>query len=82
MKKILGLSLMALFCLQACTNNSKQPTEETTTEVKLLSPEFNADSAFAYTKAQVDFGPRIPSTTHMPIVLLIWLNSLKLLVAT
>jgi len=54
---------MALFCLQACTNNSKQPTEETTTEVKLLSPEFNADSAFAYTKAQVDFGPRIPSTT-------------------
>lgn len=62
-KKLFLLPLIALASLQACRND--KPTEETgtaTSEVKLLSPTFNADSAFAYTKAQVDFGPRIPST--------------------
>lgn len=62
-KKLLILPLIALASLQACRND--KPAEETgiaVSEVKLLSPEFNADSAFAYTKAQVDFGPRIPST--------------------
>lgn len=55
---------MALFGLAAC--NSGQQKEAATAddqkEVKLFAPNFNADSAFAYTKAQVDFGPRIPST--------------------
>ena len=62
-KKLFILPLIALASLQACRND--KPAEETGTavsEVKLLSPTFNADSAFAYTKAQVDFGPRIPST--------------------
>lgn len=60
-KKLFILPLIALASLQACRND--KPTESTeTSEAKLLSPEFNADSAFAYTKAQVDFGPRIPST--------------------
>lgn len=48
----------------AC-NSDQQKTStagEEQKEVKLISPDFNADSAFAYTKAQVDFGPRIPST--------------------
>ena len=61
--KFLILPLFALLFLQACRND--KPAEETNTEtaeVKLLSPEFNADSAYVYTKAQVDFGPRIPST--------------------
>lgn len=62
MRKIFSLSLVGLLFLQACTNSSKQSTEEAVAQVKLQSPEFNADSAFAYTKAQVDFGPRIPST--------------------
>ena len=59
-KNFFIIGLIALCSLQACTNDKKQ-TEETTT-IKLSSPDFNADSAFAYTKAQVDFGPRIPST--------------------
>lgn len=62
-RRLLILPLFALLYLQACTNN--KPAEETNTEVaavKLVSPIFDADSAFAYTKAQVDFGPRIPST--------------------
>ncbi|WP_158542150.1 M28 family peptidase [Pedobacter chinensis] len=61
-KKLLILSLIALLGFQACNNNSKQSatTEENT--VKLVSPDFDADSAYAYVKAQVDFGPRIPGT--------------------
>jgi glutaminyl-peptide cyclotransferase len=62
-RRLLILPLLTLLYLQACTNDKS--TEETTTEVaevKLVSPTFDADSALAYTKAQVDFGPRIPSS--------------------
>lgn len=61
-KYILFISLlMGIF--SACTSNEKQAsTASEKQEVTLVSPDFNADSAFAYTKAQVDFGPRIPST--------------------
>src|SRR4051812_35704482 len=63
-KKILILSACALFALQACKNDKKtgEGTDAVVQEIKLVSPEFNADSAFAYTKAQVDFGPRVPGT--------------------
>jgi glutaminyl-peptide cyclotransferase len=60
MKKFLIFAVTVISCLQACRSDQKK-TEEPA-EVKLLSPDFNADSAFVYTKAQVDFGPRIPST--------------------
>lgn len=60
MSKFFIVPLILLCCFFACRNN-KQAGEETPV-VKLSSPAFNADSAFAYTKAQVDFGPRIPST--------------------
>lgn len=63
-KKLLILPLVALIGFQACKNdkNSSEETNATAPKIKLVSPEFNADSAFAYTKAQVDFGPRIPGT--------------------
>lgn len=51
----------ALVALQACQSGTQQTSAHA--EVKLSSPDFNADSALAYTKAQVDFGPRIPSTS-------------------
>jgi glutaminyl-peptide cyclotransferase len=62
MRRIILIALsISLFTLQACKQG--KPTEaETVTEITLVSPNFDADSAFAYTKAQVDFGPRIPST--------------------
>ena len=59
-KKNIFLTLIAFAVFQSCQQN--KPKETATEEVKLQSPDFNADSAFAYTKAQVDFGPRIPST--------------------
>lgn len=60
-KKHIFLALLLLLGLQACQQNKPADTD-TVEEVKLQSPDFNADSAYAYTKAQVDFGPRIPST--------------------
>lgn len=64
-KKLLILPLLALICFQACKNDKKQTegSGSTTQEIKLASPDFNADSAYAYVKTQVDFGPRIPGTT-------------------
>lgn len=59
MNKLIYIFALA-FVLQAC-HQSDKPKDEAT-PVVLSSPDFNADSAFAYTKAQVDFGPRIPST--------------------
>ncbi|PST84178.1 glutamine cyclotransferase [Pedobacter yulinensis] len=66
MRKITGLlPIFVLLALAACNNEPRQ-SEETTgdkQEVKLVSPAFDADSAYAFAKAQVDFGPRIPSTS-------------------
>ncbi|GGH08361.1 M28 family peptidase [Pedobacter zeae] len=63
-KKLLILPLLALIGLEACQNKTKPDAEENGKEVtlKLSSPDFNADSAYSYTKAQVDFGPRVPGT--------------------
>ncbi|MCX2573202.1 M28 family peptidase [Pedobacter sandarakinus] len=57
------LFLLITFCiLIGCKNSSKDASPSGQDSVKLISPNFNADSAYAYTKAQVDFGPRIPGT--------------------
>lgn len=61
-KKHIILTLTVVTFLLACQQNKPADTDTTTSEMKLLAPDFNADSAYAYTKAQVDFGPRIPST--------------------
>jgi glutaminyl-peptide cyclotransferase len=60
----LVLTIIGFFFLNSCRNEktATATADDATTIVKLSSPDFNADSAFAYTKAQVDFGPRIPST--------------------
>lgn len=60
--QILVVSFLTLVGFQSCQQNKPADTETTVEQVQLTSPEFNADSAYAYTKAQVDFGPRIPST--------------------
>jgi len=60
--QILVVSFLTWVGFQSCQQNKPADTETTVEQVQLTSPEFNADSAYAYTKAQVDFGPRIPST--------------------
>jgi glutaminyl-peptide cyclotransferase len=60
-RRILAIAITISF-LFSCQSNETSTTTTEVTEVKLISPTFDADSALAYTKAQVDFGPRIPST--------------------
>jgi glutaminyl-peptide cyclotransferase len=65
------LLLPAGFCLlltslAACNDGSETggdaPTAETPRAPQVTVPAFNADSAYAYVKKQVDFGPRVPGT--------------------
>lgn len=58
------VGLLLCFAFAGCNSEQKSSSETKDADVKVVlqSPAFDADSAFAYTKAQVDFGPRIPST--------------------
>jgi len=61
---------IASILLWACSNDVKQPetkSEGTVQETSIVQPkvpipQINADSAFAFLKKQVDFGPRVPGT--------------------
>lgn len=68
MKQILStLSYAFIFCAllsvgTACGNNSRGNTAKTDSIAMAPSPDFNADSAYAYTAAQCAFGPRVPNS--------------------
>jgi glutaminyl-peptide cyclotransferase len=59
-------SLVYLFVI-SCGNEPVQPPDQIPSAVievhKVPAPQFNEDSAYAFVKAQVDFGPRVPGTT-------------------
>ena len=61
------LMMLGMSVVIACSNEPK-PIKKTETKVeevqayKQVSPNFNADSAYNYVKAQVDFGPRVNNT--------------------
>ena len=61
---IIPLSLLLLIAMVACSNKSKGTTdsEEKQPGSTVSVPQFDADSAYRYVKAQVDFGPRVPNT--------------------
>lgn len=57
------LALGLLFVIFSCkANNNKIVSTEEETEVRV--PRFNADSAYRYVEAQVNFGPRVPNTSQ------------------
>lgn len=58
------LLLLLLVAAVACGNNSKSSTEgeDKKPKVAVSVPQFDADSAYHYIEAQVDFGPRVPNT--------------------
>ena len=65
---LLFLIIIGGVLLYACGDNNNDddnppppPPPTTTMELK-SSPKFNADSAYNFVKAQVDFGPRVPNT--------------------
>lgn len=58
MRKIFPFLFIVLVC--ACTNTPNPPIQPTKPTQPI--PAFNADSAYAFVKAQTDFGPRVPNT--------------------
>lgn len=62
---LLPILSLLFIATMACSSNAKKSSgnEHTTAEpVAVNVPQFNADSAYAYIQAQVDFGPRVPNT--------------------
>lgn len=59
-KYFLFIALVGLmtFSSTACKNTKSADTDADTTVVQAVGPQFNADSALAFTAAQCDFGPR------------------------
>lgn len=61
------LVIFFLILLAACNEKQspvvEQPVKEKPAAIKVNVPKFNADSAYAFVKAQVDFGPRIPGSS-------------------
>lgn len=63
MNNIKYVFLLSLLGLISCENNTKKSSNTTTQEVKkVVVPSFNEDTAFAFVKKQVDFGPRVPGS--------------------
>lgn len=63
--KIIYVLLGNCLFFLACTNpksNSTASTTATDNKPQVVIPQFNQDSAYAYLKTQVDFGPRIPGS--------------------
>lgn len=50
------------YILASCKEGKKVENTSTTEEKKVVVPSFNEDSAFAFVKKQVDFGPRVPGS--------------------
>ena len=51
-----------LILLGACERQPNKPTTDNKPTKNVNVPEFDADSAFAFVKAQTDFGPRVPNS--------------------
>ncbi|MEO5644351.1 MAG: M28 family peptidase [Bacteroidia bacterium] len=66
MKNLIYLfSFLVIFgSCTSCSDDTK-PVDDSTSnppKARVTGPQFNGDSAFAFVKTQVDFGPRIPDT--------------------
>lgn len=58
-----NIAFILLLFLFSCTQEKKKPeTTETKPERIISVPSFNSDTAYAYVKTQVEFGPRVPGT--------------------
>lgn len=56
------ISATLLFACASCGINNKSTAQNTEESAVVKAPDFDADSAYNYVKAQVDFGPRVPNT--------------------
>ena len=59
----LSTAFLLLAAFSCGSNNGKTSApEESAKKITVQAPRFNADSAYNYVKAQVDFGPRTPNS--------------------
>jgi Zn-dependent M28 family amino/carboxypeptidase len=62
MKKIVYIAMAIMLVSISCKDKKASQTANEKSALKIVIPEFNSDSAYAYVKKQVDFGPRVPNT--------------------
>ena len=64
---LIGLVIFSMIYVGCNTNDPPEKIKPNTVpKTEVPSPEFQSDSAFAYVKKQVDFGPRVPnSSSHI-----------------
>ena len=58
--KTLSVALGVIW--MSCGTDSPKPPAQATSQVQIIAPDFDADSAYAYVASQVAFGPRVPNT--------------------
>lgn len=61
-KVFLICSITFLYSCSSCNQNQNKPETVNSKPETVSVPQFNADSAYAFTQAQCDFGPRVPNT--------------------
>ena len=59
---IVLLLIVPFFIFSSCEQNAKSKRAKSKQKKSVVVPKFNADSAYAFVKKQVDFGPRVPGT--------------------
>lgn len=59
---VLMAGCILLLSTLSCGSGKKNSNESQTKTVTVTAPQFDADSAYHYVKAQVDFGPRVPNS--------------------
>ncbi|WP_266362134.1 M28 family peptidase [Tellurirhabdus rosea] len=59
---VLAASLLVASCKSDNKQNQQESAESKSAAELVKTPDFNADSAYAYVDAQVAFGPRVPNT--------------------
>lgn len=70
--------LILVVALVACENAAKKKVDAKQEETKnIVAPAFNEDSAFAFVKKQVDFGPRVPGSKAHANAAAYFVNTLK-----
>ena len=60
--KYVIIGLIFLFACTKTNNKANKKNKPVTSIQKLPTPSFDADSAYAYIKNQVEFGPRVPNS--------------------
>ncbi|MCK9162774.1 MAG: M28 family peptidase [Bacteroidales bacterium] len=62
MKKISLLLIVLVFAFASCGEKKQKQSTEEFSYASVKVPDFNADSAYHYVKAQCDFGSRVPES--------------------